>query len=176
MSRKLLIALVAAIAVVHLAGTGIAIGKRGSSNGSLSEVDRDYPEIGGLKDSLGRLFDTSIDLGRDFYDPTGDWSADEEIHIPGNESRTLQVRSSDQTIRLLRLRNLEADVTVRVAWQPQAAANAGWWDVTAKSLPAQDFRIEPDGEHSVVILKGGGRLRFETEGSDDATVAFLVRR
>ena len=69
----------------------------------------------------------------------------------------------------------EDGATVKVTWQPRSDPNASWWDVTAKEFPTQRFQLKPEAEQTLVILKGGGTVTFETKGDEEkAWIEFLV--
>lgn len=178
MKRRLIIlgVIVGIMVVLQAAGTGIGVRRGGGGGrGSLKNVKKQHPGIDRLKERMNRAFDTSFDLKRDMLDPVGDWYDDDDIRVPKIGPRSLEVRSSRQTIRVLKLRNDEDAVTVKVTWQPRSDPNASSWDVTAKKFPPQHFQLKPEAEQTLVILKGGGTVTFETEGDEDeALVEFLV--
>jgi hypothetical protein len=178
MKRKLILlgVIVGLLVILQATGTGISVRRDlGGAGGSLKHVRKEHPEIAQVKERMNRAFDTSFDLARDMVDPTGDWYDDDDIRIPETGSRSLEVRSSRQTIRLLKLRNDEDGVTVKVTWQPRSDPNASWWDVTAKEFPTQRFQLKPEAEQTLVILKGGGTVTFETKGDEEkAWIEFLV--
>lgn len=178
MKRKLIIlgVIVGILVVLQATGTGISMRRgHGGGRGSLKHVKKRNPQIARLEARMNRLFDTSFDLARDMVDPVGAWYDDDDIRIQRIGSRSLEVRSFRQTIRVLKLRNDEDDVTVKVTWQPRSDPNAAWWDVTAKKFPTQRFQLKPEAEQTLVILKGGGTVTFETKGDKKkAWIEFVV--
>lgn len=173
MKRKLII-LAIIVCVLLLVQAGAISFRRGGGGGSLEDVQERYPIIGSLKSRLNRIFDTSFSLEHDMYDPVGDWYGDDDYDVPEEGIHSLEVRTSGQTIRLLKLRNDEDDVTVNALWQPRADKSAAWWDLTAKKFPNQKIKLKPESQQTVVVMKGGGTLSFATSEDDDATVEFPV--